>query len=86
MRVYISGRITGLDMKDVKNNFKGEPRLPAWVMSLYLPLENGCPQAASWREHMVKDISILMGCEAIYMLSNWRNSVGARIEKAPYCR
>ena len=82
MRVYISGRITGLDMEDVKNNFRrGAEEVVGMGFEPVSPLENGLPQAASWREHMLKDISILMGCEAIYMLSNWRNSVGARIEK-----
>lgn len=46
------------------------------------PMKNGLPETASWKQHMVKDIEMLLDCEAILMLSCWRTSKGAKIEKA----
>lgn len=36
----------------------------------------------TWEQYMLKDIEILFGCDSIYMLSNWVNSRGAKIEHA----
>jgi hypothetical protein len=35
-----------------------------------------------WRECMIVCLRELLQCDAIYMLNNWRNSKGARIELA----
>lgn len=34
----------------------------------------------SWHSYMREDIKALCDCDAIYMLANWRDSRGARIE------
>ena len=44
------------------------------------PLEKGLPDDAPWEQHMVKDIELLLSCDAIYMMDNWMDSTGAGIE------
>ncbi len=82
MRVYISGKITGLEYEEAKANFEAaEELLTAIGMVPVNPMNNGIEINAPWEQHMVKDIRMLMGCKAIMMLSNWTQSRGARIEK-----
>lgn len=81
MRVYVSGRISGLNEDDVNSKFrKGMNDVIEMGHEAVNPLNNGLPKSASWGEHMVRDIEMLMSCEAIYMLHNWKESRGARIE------
>lgn len=34
----------------------------------------------TWRDYMAEDIKALLYCDAIFMLDNWTNSKGAKIE------
>jgi hypothetical protein len=82
MRVYISGQITGLELQEAQERFEGaETLLENIGLNPINPLKNGLPFNTSWEEHLVKDIELLMGCNAIMLLGNWKNSKGARIEK-----
>lgn len=82
MRVYISGKITGLNYSKVEGYFSGAE---AFLLSMghepINPLNNGLLRTSTWERHMVKDIELLMTCEAIFLLGNWVFSKGARIEK-----
>ena len=82
MKVYISGQITGLNIDEVKERFeRAEVRLKDKGLIPINPLKNGLPLDSPWKDHMVRDIEILMDCQAILMLDNWPKSTGARIEK-----
>jgi len=81
MKVYISGQITGLDIDEARANFENAENL---VRSMGLrPVNklNGSDQSKKWKEHMVRDIELLFGCDAIFMIPGWKKSKGARIEK-----
>lgn len=81
MRVYISGRITGLNDKLVERKFRAaETLLKDLGFEPVNPLKNGLDSSHTWEEHMTKDIEMLMPCDAIFMLDNWKLSRGARIE------
>lgn len=81
MKVYISGKITGLKLKQAMQNFaNAELLLGSAGMTPVNPL-NGADQKKSWKQHMVRDVELLLGCEAILLLRNWTDSKGARIEK-----
>ncbi|MDR3059579.1 MAG: DUF4406 domain-containing protein [Prevotella sp.] len=80
--VYISGQITGLELKEAKANFdKAEALLlekgynPLNPMKVNPPLSGKC-----WKEYMLDDITQLFNCEGILLLDNWQDSKGARIE------
>ena len=81
MKIYISGQITGLPLPDVRHRFEdAESFLDEIGFDVVNPMKNGLEQDATWNEHMVRDIALLLPCDAIYMLDNWINSTGAQIE------
>jgi chromosomal replication initiation ATPase DnaA len=81
MKVYISGKITGLPLSEAEERFKdAEELISALNLTPVNPLKNGLPRDSSWEEHMAKDIELLKQCEAIFMLENWEDSRGAKIE------
>lgn len=81
-KVYISGKITGLPKEEVNNNFnivsvrlKEEGYIPV------SPLDNNVNCNDSWINHMKADIKLLMECNTIYLMKNWKDSRGAKIER-----
>lgn len=79
MKIYISGKITGLPIQDVRQKFED---VKALLDEIGFDAVN--PMAShdemTWEQHMVKDIELLMSCDAIYMMDNWIDSKGAQIE------
>lgn len=81
LKVYISGKISGLESEVAKSKFlASESLLRSIGMTPVNPLE-GADLSNTWEQHMVRDIELLMGCNAILLLDNWNESRGARIEK-----
>ena len=81
MRIYISGKISGLPLDDVKVRFAdAKAFLDEIGFEAVNPLEKGLPDDAPWERHMVKDIELLLSCDSIYMMDNWTLSTGAGIE------
>ena len=80
-KVYISGKITGLPIDDAKTNFQdAENKLREKGYEVINPFNNGLPENSTWMEHMKADIILLMECDIICLLNNWRDSTGAKIE------
>ena len=81
MKIYISGKISGTDLTETRARFasvaKAMKRLGYEPVN---PLENGLSEHDSWETHIAKDIADLLQCKAIYMLQDWQESKGARIE------
>lgn len=81
MRIYISGKITGLPLREVEHKFQSAQNfLEEFGFEVVSPLKNGLSQSHTWQQHIVRDIELLLPCEAIYMLGDWVDSVGAGIE------
>ena len=91
MKIYIAGKITGLDYKEaIKAFFDAEillrglghdPVNPVKHNGLDLAGANKPADGFTWADYMKADIPLLLGCDAIYLLSNWADSKGARLEK-----
>lgn len=86
MKVYISGQISGLPYNLAYNKFRdAEIAVNEWAeavnpMQLDVMSKDNSPQ---WVDYMLTDLDVLMReCEGIYMLRDWRQSKGARIEHA----
>lgn len=81
MKIYISGKITGLPLSEVRQRFAETAAfLDEIGFEAVNPLKNGLDESADWKEHMVADIRMLLDCDAIYMMDNWMQSRGALIE------
>lgn len=82
MKVYISGKITGLPYEVVEKKFyAAEMALKKLNHNPINPLKNGLGQSESWEKHMLRDIDLLINCDAILMLDDWEDSKGARMER-----
>jgi hypothetical protein len=83
--VYIAGPIANTD--DFCERFK-QARLEVAQLG-YQPVcpveingfDNTMRDADNRRAYLQKDIAALMNCDGIYLLRNWENSRGARLEK-----
>lgn len=85
MKIYISGQITGLDYdaafamfeaaESVLLNHGHEPVNP-------MKSEGEIP-GKTWAQYLAEDIILVdEHCDGIYLLSNWRQSDGAKLEHA----
>lgn len=82
MKVYISGRMTGVPENNAPAFRAAEKRLKAMGHDPACPLDNGMPETASWEQHMRADIIMLMTCDAVALLPDWEDSKGSRGERA----
>lgn len=85
MKIYISGKTTGEDIKKAKAKFSYHESL--LMMKGYEPINpfNLEPENSicwDWRDCMALELSKLVYCDAIYMLKDWRQSRDARIQYA----
>lgn len=82
MKVYISGKVTGLKREEAWMNFQtAEDRLTEEGYEVVNPLKNGLDFDESWQDHMREDVKLLMECDAIHMMNNWEDSGGATLER-----
>lgn len=86
MRIYISGAISS-DMENYKNKFKNaKEHLERQGHTVVNPVEvsenlqQRLRREPTYAEYMRNDLAALFTCEAIYMLSDWKTSPGARLE------
>lgn len=81
MQIYIAGKITGdPDYKD--KFFMAESDLIVRYDHMPINPAKLHPDGWPWAEYLKADIPILLGCEAIALLPDWRESRGARLELA----
>lgn len=81
MKVYISGKISGLPIQEAKERFdNAQALLESCGLDTVNPMSKEMPENATWKQHMVKDIELLLSCDAIYLMDNWADSRGAQIE------
>ena len=84
-RIYIAGKITGLTREAYTARFaKTETKLSragyTTVNPVYIDMFN--LSDGMYRDAIMEICKILIStCDAIYMLSNWENSPGARMER-----
>ena len=82
MKIYISGQISGLKLEDARALFERAEIL--LQKKGYIPVNpmklNPHTVGKTWKEYMLDDLNALFDCEAIYLLDNWQDSKGAKIE------
>lgn len=87
MKIYISGKITGLPLEEAQALFQEaedhlNDSLKEHNPEVINPMKIEHNHGQSWEEYMREDIYALLRCKAIYMLNNWGESRGARLEYA----
>ena len=84
MRIYISGKITGLNPEISQQYFQqvedkliqgGHTPLNPWKI---LPFD----EKYTWHDYMAEDVKAIIHCDAMIMLENWTDSKGAKVEHA----
>jgi len=79
-KVYISGKINGM-FSEAAMRFKvAEIGLLKKRFEVINPMDLPHNHNKEWSSYMREDISALCECDAIYMLTNWRDSRGSKIE------
>jgi len=80
LKFYLSGAITS--QPDFKTYFKNhEDRLRHWgITDIFNPAEIDWPQDVKWETCMKYDLKILVDCDVLVLLPNWRKSRGAKLE------
>lgn len=91
-RVYISGAISvsgkpGIVTPEALDNAKAKFFAAAASLTekgydVVTPFDNGLSTEAPYEQHLAADLQLLATCNVIYMLPDWRQSLGARVERA----
>jgi hypothetical protein len=79
-KVYISGKITGIETEAETLFQKAEDQLVKLGFEPVNPMKLNHQHDLSWHSYMKEDIKALCDCDAICMLKNWKDSKGAIIE------
>lgn len=80
-KVYIAGKVTGLDYKDVYLKFQtAQLKLEACGFEVYNPLHH-VDEDCDWNLAMKICLKALIDCDYIHLLHDWNESAGATIEK-----
>lgn len=80
MKIYISGKISGIESDAPVLFEQAEQILKTHGHSFVNPLKLNHQHDKSWHSYMREDIKALCDCDGIYMLKNWTDSKGAIIE------
>jgi len=84
MKIYISGKITGLLPEEYKPKFEAAEKelISAGIQAenIVNPIRLNIPTYGSWGDAMQTCLDALKPCTAIYMLRCWEDSFGARHE------
>lgn len=81
-KIYISGKITGLDPVDAEKKFQEAEEFLKHVFpekNIVNPMKSNWKNK-TWEDYMIDDIKLLFECDAIFMLYDWKDSKGATIE------
>lgn len=79
-KIYISGKITGMEDKAKILFDKAEAELIEKGFEVVNPMKLNHNHDKSWKSYMRVCIDAMFDCDYIYMLDNWESSKGAKIE------
>ncbi|HEY9678614.1 MAG TPA: DUF4406 domain-containing protein [Drouetiella sp.] len=81
-RIYISGPMTGLANLNFDAFRSAARRFREAGFAVVSPAEMSGLTEKTWKQYMESDIRLLLECDALAVLPNWRASKGAVLEVA----
>ncbi len=79
--IYLSGKISGLDFDEAFKLFEeAEQEVRLLGLNPINPMKLNHNHGKTWIDYMEVDLRALKHCVGIYMLDNYQDSDGARIE------
>lgn len=79
-KVYISGKVTGLPMAEVEAKFAEAAGIVRHHGAVAVVPIHYCKVEWSWHRCMKTCLSLLLECDKIMLLSDWKKSRGAKVE------
>ena len=79
-KVYISGKVTGLPWEEVEDKFRAAADLVRFHGSLAVVPIHYCRKDWPWRQCMKRCLALLLECDKVLLLPDWKQSRGAKIE------
>lgn len=80
-KIYISGPISGHDIEERRAAFAAvESMLREEGLEVVNPLNVAFPEYCTHEQYMRVDIALLIGCDYIYLMKGWDESLGASTE------
>lgn len=80
VKVFISGKVSGMDYYVAFNKFSEEEAMLSRIGYEVVNPTKLCKKHWSWLRCMVVCLWNLLWCNCVYQLDNWQDSRGARIE------
>ena len=81
-KVYLSFPISHFDIEERRRFAEKRENLLSKVYGYEVvnPLKNGLDASAHWREHMKRDLKLLLECDTICLCECYRESLGCHLE------
>lgn len=81
MKIYIAGKISGLNREDVIKKFEAAQKsLSKKGHQVFIPCVLPAYEEVSHEDYLHICYAIIDVCDAVYMLSDWQQSEGALLE------
>lgn len=80
-KIYISGKVTGLAWNEVEDKFRTAAGIVRHHGCLAVVPVHYCRRDWSWQKCMRVCLGLLLDCDKILMLPDWKKSRGAKIER-----
>ena len=81
MKIYIAGKISGVNREDVIEKFEAAQKtLVAKGHQVFIPSVLPAYEEVSHEDYLHICYAMIDICDAVYMLSDWQQSKGARME------
>jgi hypothetical protein len=80
-KIYISGKISGLEFEDAYKKFMdAQLKYESAGFEVVNPMRIAHDHDLTWESYMKADLKAMLDCTHIFMLKDWHTSRGADIE------
>ncbi len=80
MKIYICGKITGIEQYAERQFQQAEDELTDLGHQVANPFKLPHEHNQTWEAYLKECITEMLKCDAVYLLTSWRQSEGAKLE------